>query len=155
MRGIKRSKQFEDMVRQLIGETSEDQQIKPAFSTMRELMCFAAALGYENARRKPLSEDTLEIDARNWSNSQEAMDLLYLIALVGEKDGEILREDRIDDAVSIFEEYANGGFEVLAQWLKEKPDDLNGDRAILAALAKYGFLGDDSTPTGALGDVDF
>lgn len=143
------------MVRQLTGETADGIGARPVFPTMRELMCFAAALGYENGRKMPLTKDTNEIDARIWERSQEAMDLLYLIALVGENDGEILREDRIDDAVGIFEEYANGGFAVLTQWLKEKPDDLNGDKAILAALSKYGFLGDDSTPKGVLGDVDF
>jgi dnd system-associated protein 4 len=107
---------------------------------MRELVCFAAVLGFEHATRKPLHGKTLEIDARIFGNSPAAVDTLYLVALATERNADILRDENVDKMVSIFEEYAEGGFQVLGGWLREKPEDVNGDRAILAALAKYGFL---------------
>lgn len=152
MRNIKRNENHEDLVRQLTEATDAG---RPVFPTMRELMCFAAVLGYENKKRMKLGNKTHDIDARIWERSQQAMDLVYLIALVDQQDGEILRDEREDDALGIFEEYANGGLDVLAGWMKEKPDDLNGDRAILAALSSYGFLSDPSVVGGNLSDAEF
>jgi hypothetical protein len=74
------------------------------------------------------------------SNNQQTIDLLYLISLAHSKDVEILREENEGKMIDIFEEYAQGGFEIIEGWLNEKPDDLNGDKAILAAFSKYNFL---------------
>jgi dnd system-associated protein 4 len=154
MRSVKRSDKHEEMVRRL-AEQPHPAANRSVFPTMRELMCFAATLGFEHDKRRPLEGKTQEIDARIFQGNQQAVDLLYLLALAGTKDAEILREDREDDAVTVFEEYANGGFEVLRGWLSEKADDLNGDRAILAALAKYGYLSDPDVAGGDASEVTF
>ena len=54
---------------------------------MREVMCFAAVLGYESDRKRKLKEKTFEIDSRNFMNSQQAQDLLYLVALASSLPG--------------------------------------------------------------------
>lgn len=154
MRSVKRSEKHEEMVRRL-AEQAHPAAGRSIFPTMRELMCFAATLGFEHDKRRALEGKTQEIDARIFQGNQQAVDLLYLVALAGTKDADILREDREDDAVSVFEEYANGGFEVLRGWLAEKADDLNGDRAILAALAKYGYLSDPDVTGGDASEVTF
>ncbi len=139
MRGFRRSKKYEDMVRQL-AEKPHSIAGRSIFPTMRELMCFAAVLGFEFDKRKPLDSDTNEIDSRIFLNSEVALDLLYLIGLATEKSVDILREENEEEMIRIFEEYAEGGFEILETWLLEKPEDTNGDNAILTALFKNGFL---------------
>jgi dnd system-associated protein 4 len=122
---------------------------------MRELMCFAAVLGFEKHRRKPLDTATMEIDGRTFENHQQSLDIIYLIALADAKDVELLRENNEDQCLSIFEQYAEGGFEELAAWLKERPDDENGDIAIREALQKRGFLGEARSLDQAIHDVSF
>jgi dnd system-associated protein 4 len=154
MRGIQRSEQFEEMVRQL-AETQHPEAGRSVFPTMRELMCFAAVLGFEYDRKRPLQANTKEIDGRIFSNSSQALDLLYLIALADGKDANVLRPDNENQIIQVFEEYAQGGFEVIQGWLNEKPEDGNGDQAILAALSKYGFLSSPEDVDAAVGDISF
>lgn len=154
MRAIRRSDQFEEMVRQL-AETQHPEAGRSIFPTMRELMCFAAVLGFEYERRHHLQSKTNEIDSRIFSNSPQALDLMYLIALATEKDVNILRDDNEEKMIQIFEEYAQGGFEVLQGWLREKPEDDHGDQAVLAALAKYNFLDSPEDVEAVIGEISF
>jgi dnd system-associated protein 4 len=153
MRGIRRSVVHEGLVRQLT--EASPPLTRAIFPTMRELMCFAATLGFESDLRKPLQGDTLEVDGRIFGNYQPALDTLYLVALAADRSADILRDEKEDDMISIFEQYAEGGFQILGGWLREKPDDTNGDRAILAALTKHGFLSGLRTADEALLDVKF
>lgn len=154
MRGIRRSVQFEEIVRQL-AEAQHPEAGRSIFPTMRELMCFAAVLGYEHDRKHSLQANTFEIDGRIFVNSQQALDLLYLIGLASSKNVETLREEHEDEMIQIFEEYAQGGFEILQGWLHEKPEDTNGDRAILAALAKHKYLDQSEDVDTVIGDIAF
>lgn len=148
MRGIKRSEQFEDIVRML----AEGQSV---FPTMRELMLFAAVLGFEHDRKRPLQSQTNEIDGRIFSGSAQALDFLYLIALAGERNVDVLREENEEKMIEIFEQYAQGGFEIIAGWLSEKPEDLNGDQALLSGLARNGFLSAPSDVDNVIENVSF
>ena len=118
-------------------------------------MCFAAMLGYETCGKKPLGDKTKELDSRPFSNSEQTVDIMCLLALCDSKSSEILREENEDDVVTIFEEYVQGGFEILQDWLNERPEDVDGEQAILAALSKNGFLKTERDPEKALGDVSF
>lgn len=128
---------------------------KSVFPTIRELMCFAAVLGFENDRKSKLPDATYDVDSRNVEKSQQTQDLIYLVALASEKDAEILRDDNEERMYQIFEEYAQGGFEILEQWMKEKPDDLYGDEAVLQAFTKYGFLEKEVETEFAIADISF
>jgi dnd system-associated protein 4 len=154
MRGIKYARTHDALVRRL-GETLHPVNNRSIFPTMRELIAFAAVLGFETETFRPLKSDAQEIDWRIWQNNEQALDLLYLIPLAHKRNVEILREDAEEELQTIFEGYANGGLEVLDGWMKEKPDDLNGDRAILAALGKYGFLATPKDAEDVLADIEF
>ncbi|GLS00437.1 hypothetical protein GCM10007859_04430 [Brevundimonas denitrificans] len=154
MRSVKWLKTHEALVRQF-AETAHPASKKSIFPTMRELICFAAMLGFEKDAFVPPKGDMLEIDYRIWQNSELALDLLFLIPLAHRKSAEILREDAEDEMTEIFEGYANGGLEIMKGWLNEKPDDLNGDRAFLAAMQKYGFLKPEHRADEVLADVEF
>lgn len=154
MRGVKWSKAHDSLVRRL-AETPHPVNKRSIFPTMRELIAFAAVLGFETETFIPPNGDTFEIDWRIWQNNDQAVDLLYLIPLAHQRSVEILRDDAEEELQTIFEGYVNGGLEVLQGWMNEKPDDLNGDRALLAALGKYGFLSVGKDAEGVLADIEF
>ena len=156
MRTIKRTGDSEAVVKKL-ANSSHPSTGQPIFPTYRDLLCFCAVLGFECESTKPLEGSVDDfVDGRVFSNHEPAVDLLYLIALAETQDMFILREDNEDKAVQIFEEYANGGLQILSDWLKEMPADLNGDKAILSALAKKGYLGPATTsPQDATSRVTF
>ena len=139
MRGIRRPAEFEDLVRRL-AEESHPTCSKSIFATMRELICFAAALGFQVKRRVPVDGPTNEIDARIFERSETAMDLFYLIALSEEQKSDVLMPDREDQATKIFEEYVAGGLAEIRDWLQARPEDQYGDQALLAGLQKNGLL---------------
>ena len=154
MRAVRRSERHETLVR-LLAEASHPYASRPIFPTMRELMCFAAVLGFECDRKRSLDAKTLEIDGRTFENHEQSKDLIYLISLADAKDAEIVREDNEDKCLSIFEQYAEGGFQELDSWLKARPEDENGDVAILEALRKRGYLDQARGVDEAIHDVTF
>jgi dnd system-associated protein 4 len=154
MRGIRRSEQFEDMVR-MLAEAQHPEAGRSIFPTMRELMFFAAVLGFEHDRKRPLQAQTNEIDGRTFSGSAQALDLLYLIALADDRNVDVLREENDEKMIEIFEQYAQGGFEIIAGWLREKPEDLNGDQALLSGLSRNGFLSAPSDVDKVIENVSF
>src|SRR4051812_27259905 len=140
MRTIKRNSSFEQTVRRL-GDLPHPTTKQPIFPTFRDLLCFAATLGFETSTRLSLDSKADDfVDGRVFGKDDLSMDLLYLIALAEKRDIDILREENEDKMIQVFEEYANGGLQVLTDWLREHPEDPNGDKALLAALTSKGFL---------------
>ena len=140
MRTSHYDRRFESVVRQLCVDPHPVTR-QPIFPTLRGLLCFAAALGYERNNRVPLQADQIVfVDGRIFSNHQPAVDLLYLIALASSGDMNILREEREGEMADAFEQFANGGLEVLSDWLNAPRAGSDGHQAILAALRSEGYL---------------
>lgn len=152
MRGVKRSERFEDLVRKLAVDEHPLTR-KSIFATIRELMCFAAALGFQNEVRKPLQSSTKIVEGDIIVNSQQTLDLIYLIALAESQDANILQDE--EQMLHIFEEYAEGGFETIELWMNERPDDPYGNEAILSAFSKYDLLENEVDAETAIGDISF
>lgn len=112
------------------------------FNTYRDFMCFLAVLGFENERRKPVSSDTSDIDSRPFYEYGLFTDLLYLLALGETKKAEILHpsEENDEECLKIFEEYVEGGCEVLREWLSARPEDEFGHLAVISALKANRFI---------------
>jgi dnd system-associated protein 4 len=108
------------------------------FPSMRDLFVFAAALGKVDERRRPLTraaKDPIRLDLFRADAGHELL-LQSLAVLAHPDDAEILREDRVDERIEIFEEYVNGGLELLQEHLdagKLKTDD----EVIMAMLSAY------------------
>jgi len=154
MRNIRRSKCHEELV-DLLTEKAHPSSKKTIFPTKRELMCFAATLGFQTGRRSKLDGKTNDVDGRPFSDHGNTIDLMYLLALAEGKDGELLRDAREEDRILIFEEYTNGGFEVLQRWMDARPDDLYGATPILDGLLKDKFLENKSSTEDAITKVKF
>jgi dnd system-associated protein 4 len=146
MRTIKRNSSFDQIARRL-GEVAHPISKQPIFQTFRDLLCFCAVLGFETGTRLKLDSKTDDfVDRRVFEKDDLSVDLLYLIALAETRDIDILRDENEDKMIEIFEQYANGGFQVLTDWLREHPEDPNGDKALLAALTSKGFLENEEKP---------
>lgn len=123
---------------------------------MRELLCFAAALGFEKEQRLPLGTTTAEVDARVWENLDSAVDMVYLVGVAGAQNLDVLQPDREEELVTIFEEFANGGLQILDGWLRAQGGDVYGDQAILTSLRREGLLGESpKSVSKAIDDVSF
>jgi len=130
---IHRSRVHEDMVQRLSGVTS------PFFPTIRELLCFAALLGYAEKVRIPLdkSEGVEDISYQQFIDEPES--LVYMIALAEEKNPDILRDGQEKNCVQIFEEYANGGLDIIRDVILQGGGDYL-DRYIMEFLQREGYL---------------
>lgn len=152
-----RNNSSHDAIIELLYGTAHKKVGQPIFVTKRDLLCFAAVLGFEsNRRNKILDKPSDFVDSRPFENSQEAMHLLYLVGLAVTKDVDCLREEKEEELVTIFEEYADGGLCTLEDWLRETPSDPHGDRAIIGALKAHGFLAPTDEPIEAVvAEVEF
>jgi dnd system-associated protein 4 len=155
MKSVRRDLKHEPLVRQL-AETVNPSTKRSLFPTMRELLCFAAALGFQFQRRMPLGNETAELDGRTIENLESAVDMIYLVGIAGSRDVGILQPDREDELVKVFEEYANGGLQILKEWLHALGSDMYGDQAILSAFRREELLTEGSKPLAkAIADVVF
>lgn len=115
-RRVQRATDKEDMIKLLT------QAPNAPFKEIWRLMLFAAALGYRENRRVPLEHiDTGKgIDDRIFSNSPVWPGFLYLLALACTSKSDSLSgsEEKCDQRITLFEEYANGGLAILQEQLE-------------------------------------
>lgn len=137
---INRSRLHEDMVQRLAMEKLPETD-RTLFPTIRELLCFAALLGFSEKRRTPLDKDAgLEDVSYQQFERGDAEDLIYLIALAETKDPEVLKEGGESRCAEIFEEFANGGLHIIGEALRRGGGEYP-DRDILEMLKERAYLG--------------
>lgn len=88
------------------------------FATYRDVLIFAAAVGFSHDRRVPFEEvgEPIRYEVladRSWA--AQLVDMLGIHAYA--TDPEIMSEHRLQERVRVFEEYANGGLEYLGERL--------------------------------------
>lgn len=140
---INRSRQYEDVV-QLLSSQKLPGSDRTLFPTIRELLCFAALLGYSEGRRVPLdkSKGVEDVSYQQFERG-DAEDLIYLIALADSRDPEILKDGEEGRCAEIFEEYANGGLGILKDLILRTGGE-NPNREILELLRAKGYLTEDA-----------
>lgn len=143
---INRSRVYEDMVQQLAMQKLPGTD-RTLFPTIRELLCFAALLGYSEKRRLPLDKDKgIEDVSYQQFERGDAEDLIYLIALADSKNPDILKDGEETRCAEIFEEYANGGLQIIHEAMLRGGGEYP-DRDILELLKERAFLStDDEEP---------
>lgn len=134
MAQIWRDNKFTQLAERLVDkETNECGQ--KIFLNYRELMVFAAMVGFHYGQFKAVVEKGFEIPQRVFeSNDSDAY--VYLCALQDQKSGEIFREKNDNECWKIFESYANAGLEIIDNWLLDFPGDIDGVETILNEMAK-------------------
>lgn len=136
---INRSRIYEDIVQKLAAMPlpGTDRRL---FPTIRELLCFAALLGFSEQRRSPLdrSQGVEDVSYQQFERG-DAENLIYLVALAETRDPSILREGEEARCAEIFEEYANGGLAILKDYLLREGGEYP-DRALMTLLRDRGYL---------------
>ena len=129
---VMRSQEFEDTLQKLGGKEAT------MFPTLREALTFCAMLGYKERRKKPLctSLGTEDIAGAQYQTN-DAVDAMFALALADAKDSDILRPDREGDCVRIYEEYANGGLELIQSWI-DRYANIDVEDAVWKGLASIG-----------------
>ena len=136
---INRSREHEEMVQRLAMQKLQGTD-RTLFPTIRELLCFAALLGYSENRRLPLDRDKgLEDVSYQQFERGDAEDLIFLIALADSQDPELLKEGQEGRCAEIFEEYANGGLQIIHEAILRGGGEYP-DRDILELLREHNYL---------------
>jgi dnd system-associated protein 4 len=137
---INRSRVYEDLVQKL-GVQKIPGTDRSLFPTIREVLCFAALLGFSEKRRAPLDKDAgvEDIAGAQFEREGPAIDLVFMIALAETQDVELLKDDSERRCAEIFEEYANGGLAIIKDHLLQSGGEYP-DRAIMAMLKERGYL---------------
>lgn len=130
-RRINIAKDKADFVKSLlIGEND-----KGLFNLQVDVLSFAAVLGANKDRKSPLGETTKEPIRQEVFYGQGYDTVINLLAVFNTNDPNILaNSDEMDDKrVTIFEEYANGGLEILSEEVKGSQVYLDNILLMIAA----------------------
>ncbi|WP_156942631.1 hypothetical protein [Mesorhizobium sp. L48C026A00] len=129
---VRRSKTFESTLQALGGKDAT------LFPTLREALTFCAVLGYKERRRQPLDTraGTEDIAGAQYQLN-EAVDVIFALALADRKNSDILRPDKERECVQIYEEYANGGLELVQSWI-DRYSDQSVEDAVWRGLSTIG-----------------
>ena len=105
IRRVRRPKDKEELLSTLVSDGP--------FSDLRDVLTFAAALGWHERRREPFeaSGETIRWDTMVNRRGTEA--LIAMLAARETDDPNVLADERFDERLRVFEEYANGGLSVL------------------------------------------
>lgn len=129
---VRRSRRFENTLQALGGKDAI------LFTTLREALSFCAVLGYKERRKQSLDPNagTEDIAGAQYQTN-EAVDIVFALALADSRTSDILRPEREKACVQIYEEYANGGLELVQGWI-EKYSDLSVEDAVWRGLNTIG-----------------
>lgn len=121
---VRRSRKYESLVERLCSSKSTYSK-RPIFEFNKDLMVFAAVVGHSLNKKESLDSDSIQITLHTYA-SDEKDGYIYLIALLQDRNVEILKDDNILNAVKIFEEYCGGGLSVIQGWMDDNPGDIEG-----------------------------
>lgn len=129
---VKRSREFESTLQMLGGKEST------LFPTLREALTFCAVLGFKERRKKPLNSSmgTEDIAGAQYQLN-EAVDILFALALADSGSTDVLRPEREAECVKIYEEFANGGLELVQSWI-DRYANIDFEDAIWKGLHSIG-----------------
>ncbi|MDA9670766.1 hypothetical protein N9T57_01350, partial [Paracoccaceae bacterium] len=90
---VYRSEEFESII-QLLGASESRSGESRLFATLREVLSFAAVLGYRESQKRPFSPNhsRYDIQATVYQNN-EANEIIFAIALGHQKDANILKPE--------------------------------------------------------------
>ena len=119
-RRIRRPAEREDVLRLLISEGPLD--------TLRDAMLFAAALGKSRNHRLPFTQSAEPIHWQTMIGRLGTESVVNMIAVTEESGEEVvdralvMSDERFEERAKCFEEYANGGLEILGAELERSPE---------------------------------
>ena len=117
---IKIPDQYDDMFKDLCTERKN----RKVFETRKDLLLFAAAVGVTHSKKIELMKSSnIEPVKISVFRGEFDIDLINLITLYETKNPLLLDSSHQDDRHKLFEEYANGGLELIFNLVYNKPGD--------------------------------
>lgn len=151
---VRRNRQHEPIVEKLCAR-NEEYSGKPIFEFNKDLMVFAAVLGYAEGRSEELGSDSIQITLGTYA-SDEKDGFIYLLALLDEEDAACLKDEKLSESIKTFERYCNGGLGLISEWLQENPADIGGvDTIVSRMLQQINDSESSEEAEGLLAQVDF
>lgn len=108
-RRVRRPRQKDELLAQLVNDGP--------FQTYRDTLGFAAALGFAGGKRVPFQQSSEPIRWEDFASRASNDCLVKLIAVEDSGTFDALSTDTFEDRLTTFEEYANGGLEILEEHL--------------------------------------
>ena len=115
---VRRPQHYEALMQELREEA--------AFATYRDILLFAAAVGFHVERRVPFTSSGEPIRYETLKEPAFSETLINMIAASAEPDDpEILDTARAGERLRVFEEYANGGLEYIQEQVNVRHESAN------------------------------
>lgn len=114
---VRRDARFE-VLEERFCSTKGAKSDEKVFSTVKELMVFAALIGYQLDDYQPLESkvNTTPILLETYASTHHDA-YIYLIALAKEPSLDMLKDENLRDAIGIFEGYCNAGLKHIDNWI--------------------------------------
>lgn len=125
--GVKRERHHEALISRL--HSSE----RSIFQYLKDIMVFAAMIGHSRKEKIQLSGEVVEIILGTYASDQKD-GFIYLLGLLDQRDGKVLKDENLRIAVKVFEEYCNAGLYTIEKWLDDNPGDPDGVDTILEKI---------------------
>lgn len=150
---VNRDRRHENLIDHLVTNSQT-----ALFRFNKDLMVFAAMLGYNYGIKKPLSNDTIQIVLQTYHNTEDD-GFIYLLALMDKRDAKYLKNENLAEAIKVFEEYCNGGLDLLQDWFASNPADIEKidtlEEKILEYLRNHRSNSASQTFDNDIGFIDF
>ncbi|OUR79627.1 hypothetical protein A9Q83_04315 [Alphaproteobacteria bacterium 46_93_T64] len=125
---IRRDRKYNSLVERLSTADS-----KGIFRFHKDLMLFAAMIGYSEKRSSPVSGDNVGITLNTYSSDNKDA-FIYLLALMQNKNAICLKDENLLESVKVFEGYCNSGLGTIQHWLDDNPADPSGTDTLLEKI---------------------
>jgi len=122
--GVRRERNHDALIARLSADN------KSIFQYLKDLMVFAAMVGYSRGERREVRGDTIDIILDTYA-TDEKDGFIYLLGLLEHKDGHVLKDQNLRKCVEVFEEYCNAGLYTIEAWLDDNPGDPSGIDTLL------------------------
>lgn len=114
---VRRESRFEILEKRFCS-TKDASSNDATFNTIKELMVFAALIGFQLDDYQPIEakSNTGSILLGTYASTKHDA-YIYLIALGRKSSLDVLRDDNLKDAICIFEGYCNAGLTHIDNWV--------------------------------------
>ena len=118
------------------------------FRYNKDLMVFAAMIGHCFNKRLPIANnsDAISIILGTYASTQDD-GFIYLMALMDNRNATCLKDQHLLQSVKIFEEYCNGGLDLIGDWFNSNPSDTLKTETIEKKLLEMIDFNDASVPS--------